>query len=212
LAKVLPRPGTWMVRLKEFMAFPLWGTAVWLLFVLGQQLGSLAVALVLGTLIFIGLGVWAVRNFKGPARLVWGLVAALGVGASLFLFQGTGPVAVAETDPNSSWIPFSPERLEELRSENKPVFINFTAAWCISCQVNDQTTFRNSDVQAYVQDKGVIMMKADWTNRDATIGAVLQDYGRAGVPLYLFFAPGAREAVILPEVLTPAIFKEHVVF
>jgi thiol:disulfide interchange protein DsbD len=120
-------------------------------------------------------------------------------------------VAAIECAPGGKdWQPYSPEALSRLRAEGKPVFVNLTADWCISCLVNERVALSRDTVLNTFHEAGVVYLKGDWTNRDPVIAGVLADYGRSGVPLYLYFAPGAQAAAVLPQILTPDIVIDTV--
>lgn len=209
LAKHLPRPGNWMIVFKEFMAFPMWATMIWLLYVYNQQVGSLATSGLLVLIVSVAMVVWALCRLEIKGRVVTVLFAVMLAGTVMSLTMNSPgrAVTVAEAD----WSHFSTEHIANLRAENIPVFVNFTASWCISCQVNDQTTFQSAEIKDYVRKNNIAMVKADWTHYDESIARVLKDFDRAGVPLYLYYAPKAQKATILPEVLTPALFKQYVI-
>jgi thiol:disulfide interchange protein DsbD len=203
----LPRPGAWMDKFKQFLAFPMYAAVVWLLWVLAQQAGPDGVALALIGLVLIAFGLWW-RNASGASAV--GTVAAV---ASVVLALGVSawikPVA-ADVRAESSTEAFSSERVAELRAQNKPVFVNLTASWCISCLVNERVALSRSEVKDAFAKAGVVYLKGDWTREDPKITEVLKAHGRSGVPLYLYYAPGAAEAQVLPQILTPGLVVEAV--
>jgi thiol:disulfide interchange protein DsbD len=193
--KRVPKPGPWMVRLKQALAFPLYGTVVWLAWVLGQQAGLEAVTWLAAGLVVLAAAVW-LAGFP-RAR-----VAALAAG--LFAIAIAVPAArpgapVATRDPG--WQPFSAERVAALAAAGKPVFVDFTAAWCVTCQVNKRLVLGRDDVLAAFRARKVELVRADWTRRDDEITRALAALGRSGVPVYVLYRPG-RAPVLLPEVLT----------
>ncbi|HEX4118884.1 MAG TPA: protein-disulfide reductase DsbD domain-containing protein [Rhizomicrobium sp.] len=203
----LPKPGTWMLRLKQFLAFPMYGAAAWLVWVLAQETGANGVALVLAAFVALALAAWlwtSTRNLQVTGRGI-GTAAAIVVflagvyGVSLLHAVSATPQPSAAT---ANAEPFTPERLASLRASGKPVFVDATAAWCITCLVNEQAVLSRPDVQAAFNDRHVAYLVADWTNRNDTITKMLSENGRSGVPLYLYFAPGADKPVILPQILT----------
>ncbi len=206
----LPRPGAWMDRFKQFLAFPMYAAVVWLLWVLAQQTGPDGVGLALVGLVVITFGLWW-RHASGASAV--GTVAALaGVVLALGVSAWIKPVG-ADAAPGSSASahePYSAERLAELRGQNKPVFVNMTAAWCISCLVNERVALSRPEVGEAFAKAGVTYLKGDWTREDPRITAVLKAHGRSGVPLYLYYAPGATEAQVLPQILTPGLVVEAV--
>ncbi|RTL16893.1 MAG: thiol:disulfide interchange protein [Burkholderiales bacterium] len=202
----LPRPGAWMDTFKQALAFPMYAAVVWLLWVLAQQAGPDGVALALGGLVLMAFGLWW-RHSSGASAVGTGaavLSVVVALGASAALRPVTAPAASAGTEA------FSPERLAELRAQNQPVFVNLTAAWCISCLVNERVALSRPEVHEAFAKAGVTYLKGDWTREDPTITAVLKAHGRSGVPLYLYYAPGATEAQVLPQILTPGLVVEAI--
>lgn len=205
----LPRPGAWMDTFKQALAFPMYAAVVWLLWVLAQQAGADGVALALGGLVLMAFGLWW-RHRSGASAVGTG-AAVLSVVLALGAAAWVKPVAAdVHAAGESSTEAFSPERLAELRTQNKPVFVNLTAAWCISCLVNERVALSRPEVKDAFAKAGVVYLKGDWTREDPTITAVLKAHGRSGVPLYLYYAPGAAEARVLPQILTPGLVAEAV--
>lgn len=207
----LPAPGPWMERLRQFLAFPLYATGVWLLWVLGQQGGQMAMVAVLGGLILLAMAGWLWRDAsaraweKGLAVVV--LLMALVV--PHFLVVETCKIQQQAVFETGDAEPYSAARLVELRAGGKPVFINMTAAWCLTCLVNEKVALGRDSVRQRLHDKGIVYLKGDWTNRDPEITRLLQQFERNGVPLYLYFPPGrGSEIVVLPQVLTEASVLE----
>jgi thiol:disulfide interchange protein len=206
-ARILPRPGEWMVRLKQAMAFLLFSAVVWLVWVFGQQLGMDAVARLLGGLLLMAVAAWIYGAFK--SRILRDALAILLLGAGLYLpitaEDNRTVSANTSAQQNSSsiqWESFSPEKLAEYRAQSKPVLVDFTAAWCLSCQVNERAVFHSAEVQRKLRDSGVILMKADWTNYDPQITQALSQYGRSGVPYYVMYGTSS-EPLISTELLSP---------
>lgn len=206
----LPRPGAWMDTFKQALAFPMYAAVVWLLWVLAQQAGPDGVALALGGLVLITFGLWwrqaSGRSGVGTAAALVSLALALGVTAWVKPVAVDARAAAGESSVEA----FSDERLAELRGQNKPVFVNLTAAWCISCLVNERVALSRPEVHEAFSKAGVVYLKGDWTREDPRITAVLKAHGRSGVPLYLYYAPGAAEAQVLPQILTPGLVIETV--
>ncbi|MFI4964667.1 MAG: protein-disulfide reductase DsbD family protein [Caulobacterales bacterium] len=206
----LPRPGPWMEMFRKALAFPMYGAAAWLAWVLAQQTGADDLAKLFAAAVVVGLAGWLAglaqrRAAMGGKPLILaasaGLLAALAVAAVVWP-QDKGAELPSE--------PYSPTRVAELRAEGRPVFVNYTAAWCVSCQVNDKVALSTHAVaQAFARHK-VAYLKADWTKRDATIAADLASHGRAGVPLYLLYGAGGGEAAILPSILTSDVVVKAV--
>ncbi len=219
--RFLPRPGAWMKRLEELLAFPLYASVAWLVWVLSQQAGPTAVAAALGGLVLIGLAAWLFQISR-HARVTWrraGLtaVAALVMGAlALGPLAGTAPTRDPAQAAGGRAEAFSPRRLAELRAQGRPVFVNVTAAWCITCLVNERVALRSDAVAEAFARKGVAVLKADWTNRDAGIAEMLGSFGRSGVPLYLLYAPtlsgraAASAPAVLPQILTEGVVIDAV--
>ena len=203
----LPKPGPWMETFKQLMAFPLYLTAVWLLWVLGRQAGIDAVALVLCGLVLLAFALWL---WSGAGRLRRTLAALTALGAFALLahpdieVRAERPAAAAEAGE-----PWSPARVAELRAQGRLVFVNFTADWCITCKVNEKVVFGSAEVRRVLAERNVAWLTADWTSPDPVITAELARHGRSGVPLYLLYGPHG-EPEILPQVLTPAIVIEAV--
>jgi len=207
--RLLPRPGIWMLRLKQFLALPMYGAAAWLLWVLSQQVdrGGLIAALAATAALGLSLVLWsATRLRSGWVRNAGGLVALIGfLGAlsALTLVRGAPMQAAGSADfAGMKSEAYSPERLAQLRGQHRAVFVDATASWCITCIVNEEAALSRPAVRQAFADKHIAFLVADWTNRNPAITALLEAHGRSGVPLYLYYAPGAQEAKILPQILT----------
>jgi thiol:disulfide interchange protein DsbD len=207
----LPRPGPWLERLRQILAFPLYATVIWLAWVLGAQRDNDAVVRLLVALLGIGFALWAWRIVRSGGGRPWGIAAVLALAASTLvawpLFAadsdvGTKPVAAAPADRD--WVPYTPAKLAELTASGRGVFVEFTAAWCVTCQVNKRLVLDKSDVRAAFARRNVTLMRADWTRRDPAITRALAALGRNGVPVYVLYRPG-KEPLLLPEVLQPGI-------
>jgi thiol:disulfide interchange protein/DsbC/DsbD-like thiol-disulfide interchange protein len=217
LRRFLPKPGSWMLGLKQFLAFPIYGTAVWLTFVLAQESGALPVTLVLSGLVLIAFAAWLYEGLRhGENRWRrWGLAAsALPLIGAVALVPLAGAnqalhVAAMENNVGISWLPFSTNRLDELRAQGRSIFIDFTADWCITCKINERVALETPAVIEAFASNEVAALRADWTRQDPSITRMLEANGRAGVPLYLFYPkPGPRgerpAPIILPQILTAA--------
>lgn len=222
LQRLMPRPGPWMDRLRQFLAFPMYASAVWMIWVLTQQTGADGVLYALGGMILIAFAIWLLRLGssaplklkKGPATwLRRGLAAAavlLALAATLKLEDGPATAAAASGGPSSGvsfdgWERYSRARVQQAVAAGKPVFVDFTAAWCITCLVNERVALETPAARRAFEQAGVVKLKGDWTNRDPEITTSLKELGRAGVPLYLYWAPGAERPKILPQVLTESL-------
>ena len=213
LQRLLPRPGPWMERLKEGLAFPMYGAAVWLVWVLAQQAGPNAIALALGGMLAIAFAAWLAGHSRtaGPLARHGGrglaALAVLGALAGGYLGVRGEPVRAATAlSAGQVWEPYSRARFDALRAEGKPVFVNFTAAWCITCLANEKVALSDARVEAAFQQAGITYLKGDWTNKDPEISAHLARFGRSGVPLYLLYPAGKGDTApqVLPQLLTPA--------
>ena len=212
LQRLMPRPGPWMDRLRQFLAFPMYASAVWMIWVLTQQTGADGVIYALGGMILIAFAIWLLRIGSGASAATWlrrGLAAAavlLAFAAALKLEDSPATAASASAGVNfDGWQRFSRERLNQAVAAGKPVFVDFTAAWCITCLVNERVALETPATRRAFEQAGVVKLKGDWTNRDPEITSSLKDLGRAGVPLYLFWPPGAERPKILPQVLTESL-------
>lgn len=207
LLRLLPKPGRWMLILKQAFAFPMFATAIWLVWVASVQTGPAGVLIALAALLAAGFVVWLVSvTRQGRGR-------PIGIAAALLILFATGwfvvenavsvPPATAASPGGAE--PWSPQRVAELQAQGRPVFVNFTAAWCITCLANERVALAREEVKRGFADLGIAYLKADWTNRNPEIAKALAEHGRAGVPLYLVYPgkPGAAPE-ILPQILTPS--------
>jgi thiol:disulfide interchange protein DsbD len=204
-ARLLPRPGAWMDTLQRLLAFPMFATVVWLLWVLGTQSGLDAVIATLSLLVATSLLGWA-ASLRGTARSIIGLlaVAALASTSALALREiRAGLVGQARASLVAGWEPWHAGKVDSILSQGRPVFVDFTAAWCVTCQYNKKTTLSDPTVLASFRERNVVLLRADWTKRDASITTALASFGRTGVPLYVLYAPG-RSPQVLSELLTEA--------
>jgi len=226
--RFLPKPGAWMETAKQFMGFLMMATLLWLLYILGKQLGMEGVIWTGAFLLVIGLACWLIGRFAtltASRAAVWTtwVVAAVLVVLGFHLFIGglldaraaiTGtPEAASSSGAAASdevaWETFSLPLLESQLQKGSPVFLDFTAEWCLTCKVNERTIIADSRVQEKLRSSGIVTIKADWTNRNPDITRILAKFGRSGVPLYVLFPVGRpNEPIILPEVLTPTILLE----
>ena len=206
--RLLPRPGAWMERLKQFLAFPLYATVAWLVWVLGAQVDNDAVVRLLVTLVVIAFALWAWRTYRLGAARGFSVVALAGLLAAAMvawpLFSGAAAGAATETRTAAkgadAWQPFTPALVSELMAGNKAVFVDFTAAWCVTCQVNKRLVLNDGAVKDAFAKGDIELVRADWTRRDPQISQALAALGRQGVPVYVLYRPG-KEPLLLPEVL-----------
>jgi thiol:disulfide interchange protein/DsbC/DsbD-like thiol-disulfide interchange protein len=203
--RILPRPGAWMETFKQAMAFPLYATVAYLIWVLAGQVQETGLLAALFGFVFIAMGIWAYGRWNSPGaspgRARFGKVACT---VLLALGAWTGwPVSAAPSD--IVWDKWSPETVTELRSENRIIYVDFTARWCATCQANKRLVFHSKDVLRVFHDRNIATLRGDWTNKDPQITAELAAYNRAAVPFNLIWLPGHDSPVILPELLTPSI-------
>jgi thiol:disulfide interchange protein DsbD len=202
--KVLPRPGAWMETFKQAMAFPLYATVAYLVWVLAGQVQEAGLLDALFGLVLVALGVWVYGRWNAPGatpgRARFGLFACA---VLLVLGAWTGwPRAAAPTD--LVWEKWSPEAVEKLRADIRIVYVDFTARWCATCQANKRLVFHSDDVLTAIRAKHVATLRGDWTSKDPQITAELARYGRAAVPFNVIWLPGKQDPVLLPEILTPS--------
>ena len=221
LSKYLPKPGAWMETFKQAMAFPLYASALFFLWVLGNQVGVMGMALVLGACILLAFAAWLYQQRFTMGPIMRGVNYAVGTAAivvAIYLtqtpFLQSAPIVQAATvdaDGNSTanYEVFSTQRLDELQAAGRPVFVNMTAAWCITCLANEKIALSTDQVIQSMADNDITYMKGDWTNEDPEITAVLDEFNRPSVPLYVLY-PGdsSKEPVILPQLLTPDMVSE----
>jgi thiol:disulfide interchange protein DsbD len=205
---ILPKPGAWMESFKQALAFPMFATSAWLLWVLVQLNGAMGLGYALIGIVLLGFAIWLYRH---STRRFWRMLALL-IGA-FALWQAvdkqppvtaSATVPVAQMKNGIAQMVYSEQNLADLRKSNVPVLVDATAAWCITCKLNEQVALRNSAVEQHFRDAGITLMIADWTMRDEAISAYLAKFGRNGVPLYVWYAP-SKPGVVLPQILTPSI-------
>ncbi|QJR37649.1 thiol:disulfide interchange protein [Gemmatimonas groenlandica] len=210
LLRKLPRPGPWLETFKQLLAFPLYATVVWLLWVLGRQAGTDQVTIVLLVSITVALAGWLAGRAQNAGKAV---ASSLSLALLLLTIAGGGFVIASQpvTTPTASatpagWEPWSAARVAAARDSGHAVFVDFTAAWCLSCQVNERVALHTNTVERAFADRKVVLLRADWTSRNAEITAVLASFGRSGVPLYVMYPSKTTEpAELLPAVLTPGV-------
>jgi thiol:disulfide interchange protein DsbD len=210
LLERLPRPGPWMETLRNILAFPMFATVIWLLWVFGQQTGITGTAYLLGGLLFLAMAAWMVgrwpRTDLRSGRLARVVSVLVILAAAWFGWRGSA----MESDilaATSGWQPFSTEEVSRTLAASRPVFVDFTAAWCLTCQVNERLVLSTEEVQTAFRERNVALFKADWTRQDPEITAALEELGRSGVPVYALYRGGeeGEEPHLLPAVLTKEI-------
>jgi thiol:disulfide interchange protein DsbD len=222
----LPRPGPWMDVLKKGLAFPMYATAAWLAWVYSQQTGSIPLAALLAASVLVAFAAWLyglaqARSIAGKGAVVPFVLAALSLVAAVALVvagvraaPAASTPAVASTEvaagPGLASEPWSPEKVKALQAQGKVVMVDFTADWCVTCKVNEGTALKGQRLVDAFKASDAVLLRADWTRRDATIAAALAEHGRAGVPLYLVYPKGSGEPVILPQLLTEGLVIEAV--
>ncbi|HET9147566.1 MAG TPA: thioredoxin family protein [Acetobacteraceae bacterium] len=201
LGRVLPRPGAWMLVLRQFLAFPMFGTAAWLLWVMTQEAGADGALILAGGAVLIAFGLWLLR-FQGMLPRGLAVLAAI---ALIGLLPRIIPAQAAARLSLPGAVPYSAARLAALRAEGKPVFIDMSAAWCVTCLVNERVALEPARVRQAFAARRVTLMLGDWTRRNAAITRYLAAHGREGVPLYVYYPPAHAAPEILPQILTPRI-------
>lgn len=211
-ARLLPRPGAWMERMKQALAFPMYAAAAWLVWVAAQQAGEAAVFVLLAGAVLVGFASWLVGIMQAGTRpglrLGHGLALAALVGALALLPGLSDSAAPRQARQEAGIEPWSAARVAALRAEGRPVFVNLTAAWCITCKVNERVALKAPAVEAAFASRRIAHLQGDWTSGDPAITELLRANGREGVPLYLYFAAGQSRPAILPQILTEGIVLE----
>jgi len=221
MRRVLPKPGAWMDTLKQIFAFPVYATAAWLLWVVAQETSPFGLGAALAGSILIALAAWSfqkARSTAGGSRVTVIATAVISLLLAIVLpirfadVASAAPGADAQAKLHAGsdeWLPYSEAKVTELNAAGRPLLINFTASWCLTCMVNERNAFSDAAVQEIFRSKKVTLMKGDWTNRDPAITKALAAFGRAGVPLYVVYngKPGATEPVVLPQLLTAGVVQ-----
>ena len=218
LLRKLPKPGAWMETFKQVLAFPLYATVAWLAWVVGAQAGNDAILMLLAGLVLIAMGAWVYGRWGHSGQLRHPMIAtALAFAGLLVAWPGPQvpgtPGATAAIAPARAgelpWGVWSPETVRELTAAGRPVFVDFTAAWCVTCQVNKRVALHNAAVVKAFAERGVVPLRADWTRQDPRITAALSELGRNAVPVYALYIPGEAAPRLLPEVLTPSLVLDE---
>lgn len=206
--KFLPRPGLWMQRLKEFLAFPLLLTVLWLLWVLSLQIQSEGLLYLVGIFIFVGFWIWFAKTLKSERVSQWLLVLGFILSMAFLFWLPKLPSAVTSVQASDIWKPYTADAVAENIKNKEAVFIDFTAAWCITCQVNKKVVLNTDEIQQAFAQNSVQLYKADWTDRNPAITQALASYGRNSLPLYVYYRAGSDRAQLLPEVLTKGMILD----
>jgi thiol:disulfide interchange protein/DsbC/DsbD-like thiol-disulfide interchange protein len=219
MRRVLPKPGAWMDTLKQVFAFPVYATAAWLLWVVAQETSPFGLGAALAGSILIALAAWSFQKSRSTAgggkvtviaTAVISLLLALVLPVRFADVAAAAPGATTQARPGvDEWQPYSAAKVAELNAAGRPLLVNFTASWCLTCLVNERNAFSDAAVQDTFRDKKVTLMKGDWTNRDPAITKALAAFGRAGVPLYVVYnsKPGSTEPLVLPQLLTAGVVQ-----
>jgi len=210
--RILPRPGAWMEVLKQAVSVPIFGTVIWMAWVLANAYGAAVLASLLVSLLLLAIAGWFLGRW--PAKRWSTAVAVLIVIAVVVVGSlAPGKLAASTASPvpsasSAGWQPWSAEAVTRYQSQGRPVFVDFTASWCLSCQVNERVALGKPEVQKAFADANVVLMRADWTRYDDSITRALNSFGRSGVPTYALYVPGEAQPRLLPEVLTPGIVTD----
>lgn len=215
LARILPKPGGWMITLKQGLAFPMLGAVGWLIWVLERQAGSAALAAILACCLLFSFAAW-LYGMAQKRRMMGQRHVVLHVATAFFLALVVVPLlnlnsfatAPAETEaasPAAAAVAWSPQNVDAIKGQGKPILVNFTASWCITCQVNDRTSLSTQAVKAAMARTSTIYMVADSTKYNPDVEQALSDFGRGGLPLYVVYPADGGKPVVLPQVLTPGI-------
>jgi len=207
--RILPRPGAWMEVLKQAVSVPIFGTVIWLAWVIANAYGAAVLAALLASFLLLAIAGWFLGRW--PAKAWSSAIAAL----LLLIVVATSiaaPKQLAVTTEtrnqvgnSTGWQPWSADAVTRFQSQGHPVFVDFTASWCLSCQVNERVAFGSPEVRKAFADANIVLMRADWTRYDDNITRTLNSLGRSGVPTYALYVPGESQPRLLPEVLTPGI-------
>lgn len=208
---LLPKPGAWMETFRKLLAYPLYGTAIWLIFVLGSQAGNTGVITFLSVALIAAFAVWSWSRGRETHKISWYVVAGVGVAGIIALFVWLPPTTIAR-DSTTDELAWSVEEVERQHADGNPIFAYFTADWCWSCKWNERVALKSKKVKKYFEENEFVVLVGDWTSYDAEIKLELEKHGRAGVPLYLYYEPGGNinEPTILPALLTANTVISHI--
>jgi thiol:disulfide interchange protein DsbD len=211
--RVLPKPGPWMEILRQVISVPLFATVIWLAWVLAQAYGAAVLAALLVSLLLLAIAGWFLGRW--PARR-WASAVAIAIVLAVIGISVYAPRNLALTQPQAGvqaqgqWEPWSADAVARYQAQGRPVFVDFTASWCLSCQVNERVALSQPAVRQAFQNANVALLRADWTRHDHAITQALAELDRSGVPAYALYVPGETNPRLLPEVLTPGIVVDAV--
>jgi thiol:disulfide interchange protein DsbD len=209
LLRLLPKPGAWMSIFRQLLAFPMYATALWLLWVLGFESNAEGLVMTLAAALVLAFALWLLGATQQSTRGYNKAVAWLAMLVSIATFAAPAVLLGGRHNSVQNEVtampsePYSEARLNALRAQKRGVFVDATAAWCVTCLVNEKVALDNGRVRAAFRDRRIAFLVADWTNRDSEVTALLQAHARSGVPLYLYYSPGVPDAITLPQILTP---------
>ena len=215
--RFLPKPGPWMGHVKQFMGFLLLATLLFLLYVLGAQRGLDGIIWASCFLLIVSVICWMKGAFFSPlsskkTRVIAALLMSILLLASGVYFIGekfrAARIVSSNLQLHGDWQAFTPERLQAELDQGHSVFVDFTAAWCLTCKFNEASVLESAAVREAFQRRGVVKLKADWTNADPVITKLLQQFGRPGVPLYVLYPGKSAEPIVFPELLTKSIILD----
>ena len=209
----LPRPGAWMEILRQAVSVPIFGTVIWLAWVVAQAYGATMLAALLAAFLLLAIAGWFLGRWpaKGWAAVFAGMFILCVVGLGIYSAEALAiPAKAISAETSGTWQPWSEDAVRKAQAEGHPVFVDFTAKWCLSCQVNERVALDKPEVMQAFKDAHVVLLKADWTQHDDAISTALQHLGRDGVPAYVLYPPGQGGPTLLPEALTPGIVMDAI--
>lgn len=214
-AALLPRPGRWMLILRQALAFPMYGAAVWLIWVVAQETGTDGLLITLSGALLIGFALWLLQTTRGTRQgRLFGRAGAtiIAIGAGVLLANLAAAPAQFSTTATAAdnQLPYSASRLAAVRAEGKPAFIDMTAAWCVTCLVNERVALSSDAVLRAFATHGIVYLKGDWTRADPEITRFLREHHRDGVPLYVYYPPKGQPPVVLPQILTAGTVLDEI--